>query len=269
MKYIDRLIREISGLDTDYKILFGIFVYSLLTFIIGTLFPGQYEKVLTKLFSFLPADRRQRLVFEIPRKAFHLLGAITPIALQLMSQRALKLAGVGLLGFAGCFFVFEELRLHIPVLNKYFVRICKNFVRPEEVDRFTGVCPLISALGVVVCLFRRETACFAFLCLFLGDAAAALVGIAIGHIKLGPKKSLAGFLAFFGVCFWLCRVFGRRFTLVESLACAALCAGVELCCGQWVFVDDNLLIPVVSALIFSRSVDEVRAEFWSTLDALR
>lgn len=269
MKFVDRVIGEISGLDTNYKILLGIFVYSLFTFVIGTLFSAQYQKVLSKLFSFLPADRRQRLVFEIPRKAFHLLGAITPIALQLMSHRTLKLAGVALLGFAGCFFVFEELRLHIPKLNEYFVKICKNFVRPQEVDKFTGVCPLISALGIVVCLFHRETACFAFLCLFLGDAAAALVGTAIGHIKLGPKKSLAGFLAFFGVCFWLCRVFGRHFTLVESLVCAALCAGVELCCGQWVFVDDNLLIPVVSALIFSRSVSEIREEFWNTMNVLK
>lgn len=269
MKYVDSVIRQISSLDTNYKILFGIFVHSLFTFIIGTLFSAQYQKVLSKLFSFLPADRRQRLVFEIPRKAFHLLGAITPIALQLMSQKTLKLAGVGLLGFAGCFFVFEELRLHIPKLNEYFIKICKNFVRPQEIDKFTGVCPLISALGIVVCLFHRETACFAFLCLFLGDAAAALVGTAIGHTKLGPKKSLEGFLAFFGVCLWLCRVFGRHFTLIESLVCAALCAAVELCCGQWVFIDDNLLIPVVSALIFSRSVDEIREEFWNTLSMLK
>ena len=269
MRYVDSIIRKIAGLDTDYKILFGIFVYSLLTFIIGTLFSSQYQRVLSKIFAFLPADRRQRLVFEIPREAFHLLGAITPIALQLMSERTLKLAGVSLLAFSCCFFVFEELRLHIPKLNELFVKICKNFVRPQEVDKFTGVCPLISALGIVACLFHRETACFAYLCLFLGDAAAALVGTAIGHIKLGPKKSLAGFLAFFGVCFWLCRVFGRHFTLAESLVCAALCAAVELCCGQWVFVDDNLLIPVVSALIFSRSTSEIREEFWKTMNALK
>jgi dolichol kinase len=97
--------------------------------------------------------------------------------------------------------ILESLRFRIPLVQKYFVMFFGHMMRKEDSKRLTGSTYIIGAALLCSILFYNDRhITFMVLSLFiLGDAAAAIVGLNTGRVKIG-KKSLEGSAA----CFFLC-----------------------------------------------------------------
>ena len=161
--------------------------------------------------------------------------------------------------------VAEALRFRNPSFALFFGRSFGSMLRTEEVNRLTGatyvfggsfLCSLIALQGPVA-----SAAAFLGLTIFiLGDAVAALVGKAIGRIRIGDK-TLEGSLGCFALCVFLAAVVFPRlptFTdvwgelpLLQVVVLSALVAVLELLpirLGRFV-LNDNLYVPVLTTLV--------------------
>lgn len=96
--------------------------------------------------------------------------------------------------------------------------------------------------------------------LVFGDLVAALIGISFGHIKIG-KKSLEGTLAMFSVCFFIGMVLFWTNPLTEYCVFigSATASLVELL--EPFGIDDNLSIPLSSAVALSFSSLRLQKQF--------
>ena len=96
--------------------------------------------------------------------------------------------------------------------------------------------------------------CLGALALGVGDPAAAFVGSKYGQLKIYGKKTLEGTAAFFlvnlafNLAYMTC-LYDVAFASSLALCAAAALAGavVELYCPAHLGVDDNLLVPVLTA----------------------
>ena len=161
--------------------------------------------------------------------------------------------------------VVEALRFRSPSFALFFGKSFGSMLRAEETTRLTGatyvfggsfLCSLIALQGPIA-----SAAAFLGLSIFiLGDAAAALVGKAIGRIRIGDK-TLEGTLGCFALCVFLAAVVFPRlpaFTdvwgelpLLQVVVLSALVAVLELLpirLGR-VVLNDNLYVPVVTTLV--------------------
>lgn len=121
---------------------------------------------------------------------------------------------------------------------------------------FTGVGFFFAGMTVSIALFDPMVAICAQLHLILGDLSAALVGIAIGQIKIWGKKSLEGFLAMVVCCASISAVFfldpsqlqpqhQQTNAGIAVVIASSICAStMELLNPDW--IDDNLTIPLAS-----------------------
>ncbi len=150
------------------------------------------------------------------------------------------------LGLASLAVVFIDLgRTRIKWLEVLFSKVFNNLLRSHErTGMLTGASWVIIGAFVTILLFPRDLAVLALLFMFLGDTAAALVGLQFGKTFIWDK-SLEGTIAGLMVCLAVGFAFPNIPLLV--LVCGAITAMViEL---LPIPIDDNLRIPVAAGAV--------------------
>jgi dolichol kinase len=201
---------------------------------------------------------------EINRKLLHGLAVVLPAGI-FYGPDLLDLPSWSPAVIIGSLFalalLIESLRFRHALLGGFFRKWFGSMLRAEEATKLTGatyvcggsfLCSLIALQGD-----SAPVAVFLALTLFiLGDAAAALVGKAIGRVRIGDK-TLEGAIGCFALCSLLAIfVFPLlpRFidawgepSLLHALLLSALVAVLELFpirLGRLV-LNDNLYVPVL------------------------
>jgi diacylglycerol kinase (CTP) len=212
---------------------------------------------------------------EIQRKLLHFIfGTIIPVGALYIPWYAEKqgwnavppwtlppiILGVFLAGFI----LMETLRFKIPAVAGLVNKLCGGFLRKEEEKRTTGA-TYINASALICTIIFKDHPYITFMVIstfIWGDAVAALVGQAIGKIKIG-KKSLEGSLS----CLALCLVFyffvfphvpllldkwsgtiPLAITIVASL-CVTVLELIPMKITRNIAINDNLIVPVVTGIV--------------------
>ena len=193
----------------------------------------------------VPVERRPRMVQELRRKTFHLQGFVSIPIMDAVSPNFLHNASIVLVIIAFAILGIERLRLHWPWLKETYWKLFGVFLRSSEYEQISGTFPLLLGLGVSLYFTDKQTAKFCYLVLFMGDAAASLFGIALGHHKIIGKKSVAGSLA----CVVACAI-ASKYCFAEpavvNIVTGVLCGICELLCGTVILLDDNFCLPVMA-----------------------
>ncbi|MBM3214501.1 hypothetical protein FJZ36_06270 [Candidatus Poribacteria bacterium] len=206
-------------------------------------------------------QRVRRLIRELRRKGLHASGLVIPLLYYLGLK--LRIPGTdahwvsrpvaaAILGaMTVVYFALEWVRLADPKLNRLFAQTFGWMLRADEFRGVTGAGYYLLGSFLAVALFSPSIAIAAMLFLIFGDFAAALVGTAIGKIRLFARKSLEGSLACFIACFGLGLLLfwqvkpdwsiGVRLALSGAIA-ATLAELLPL------RINDNLTIPLFSGL---------------------
>ncbi|MEJ2503106.1 MAG: hypothetical protein P8177_07265 [Gemmatimonadota bacterium] len=174
------------------------------------------------------------------RRVFHLVGglgvawlvyALTPHAAATRWIFGAVLA-IALLG--------DVLRLRAELVNRFILRTFRGLLRPREADTLSLSWYM---LGVFLVLWVPDgaRAVPALLVLAVADPVAGLVGEVWGSHAIG-QGSVEGSLAFFVVALAILVPFAG---ITAALAVAVIVTAVEVLPTP---LDDNLLIPVVTAL---------------------
>ena len=202
---------------------------------------------------------------EISRKLLHLGALLMPICIFYGPQWSFPRLFVALTLFIlfSVSLVVEWLRFRVPAIQRFVIGSFGALMRQEEHHcKISGSTWLIGAAFLCAILFTHyRYVSFAVLSLFiLGDAAAALVGLSIGRIKIG-RKSLEGSLACLAVCLIL---FYAVFPVVPGLLPAfkggmlshltiwsisiliTILELVPLKVTRSLIINDNLAVPVVA-----------------------
>jgi Dolichol kinase len=162
------------------------------------------------------------------------------------------------------FTVVELLRFRVGPVQAMFYRISGPALRPEEARKLTGATYIVySALLCSIVFVNQPFISFMVLCAFIwGDAAAALVGQALGRIKIG-KKSLEGSLACFVLCMalftggyrlvphlldaWQGRV--PFFLAIAGSLCITIMELFPVRITKKISINDNLTVPVLTGIV--------------------
>jgi len=203
---------------------------------------------------------------EIGRKLLHLFALLMPVGIFYLPKRSFPdYAAPLILAFilAVCLSV-EYLRSNDPAVQNIFIRFFGFMLRKEESFIITGATWVVgSSLLCSILFIRHPHIAFIAMTLFiLGDAAAALVGLSIGRIKIG-NKSLEGSLG----CFFLCLgLFYFVFPYVPGLLnpwggkapavmiwtvsfIVTLFELIPLKVSPEITINDNLAVPVIAGFV--------------------
>ena len=178
---------------------------------------------------------------EIKRKLLHLVALCIPFGIVWLPRATALAVFVPL---AGAMVAGEKLRQKSRFLQNLFFRLFGAFVRPRESHRITGGTSFFIAGALCLVLFDQPVAYTAISFMIIGDAAAALVGMQFGRLRLSSGKSLEGTLG----CICACMLFWAVFPRVDfplALAAAILTGLLELVPFQ---IDDNLIVPIICGL---------------------
>lgn len=186
------------------------------------------------------------LLRETGRKTFHMLSLAYLAAYWLIGwPRVLP----WLFAWFCVVTLVETARLLRPALNDRLHGMFKGLSRPEEYADYSGIFHttggallLIAGFGADARVVSASIYCVAF-----GDAAAALIGKAVGGPKIFGKKSWAGSLA----CLFVCLAAGRLcgFGWGSAAAGAIAATAIELCpTTRW--FNDNLWMPLATAVVY-------------------
>ena len=203
---------------------------------------------------------------EISRKLLHLFALLMPIGIFYGPLLHLSGAMVTII-LAILFFgsmILEFFRLRVPAVQKLFFAMFGSMLRKEESFKVTGSTWIIGAALLCSLLFSKTPyVSFIVLTLFvLGDAAAALVGISVGRIKIG-KKSLEGSLACFATCIIISLavfpfipgvldVWGGKMPVLIAAVTAFVITVFELVplyVAPKLIINDNLAVPVIAGYV--------------------
>ena len=218
--------------------------------------PLRKEEVYRKILHVFTGIIVPGLILYIPRYAPSFSWAPEWLSPRLYSPALALLA-------AAVFTMVELLRFRSPFVQTLFYRVGGAALRPEEAKKMTGATYIVySALLCSIVFVNHPSLSFMALCAFIwGDAAAALVGQAVGRTKIG-NKSLEGSLA----CFVLCMaLFTGGYKLVPHLLdewqgrvplllalAGSLCITVmELFPARITknfSINDNLTVPVITGI---------------------
>lgn len=206
---------------------------------------------------------------EINRKLLHVLALVLPVGIFYgpdfcgVERIWACILALGLTSFS----IFVEFaRWRYGSFGTWFLRYFGSMLRKEEAHQVTGATYLLA--GSVVCSFvslhSEPAAACAFLGLtffILGDAAAALVGKAIGKIKIGGK-TLEGSIGCCLVCLSLAFFvfsnlpgflddWGGEFSLGDMLVLSVTVSLLELVPVRLgsLIINDNLYVPAVTSAV--------------------
>eukprot|EP00761_Pharyngomonas_kirbyi_P014055 gb/GECH01014085.1/.p1 GENE.gb/GECH01014085.1/~~gb/GECH01014085.1/.p1 ORF type:complete len:255 (+),score=28.08 gb/GECH01014085.1/:1-765(+) len=236
-----------------FYLLFGLLLASIATSTI--LVKNEHSRVVVKNWLGIGVRRAKRLLIEIQRKTFHLLGMLIPgiYYLGLKTDVLTRVSSAAILGaLALSTFLFEILRLYSTWFNQVFMSQLGKIMRSKEADRIHGSVFFLTGCFLTVTLFTPVIAVASMLFLILGDMCAALVGMSVGRTKLIGKKSLEGSVACLLVCFVIGLICFRDVMLSEYIAASGAVAATiaELFTGT-IGVDDNLTIPLFSGVVMT------------------
>ena len=124
--------------------------------------------------------------------------------------------------------------------NKYFSIVTKEY----ECNNLTSASYVFLSLLIVVSLFSETVAAAALMIMILSDPIASLVGRYFGKFKLVGEKTLEGSIVFFIITAIV--LINFEFTSFKVIFVASGCTLIELFSKE-INIDDNLLIPLVSA----------------------
>ncbi|MCB9481028.1 MAG: hypothetical protein H6680_04300 [Desulfobacteraceae bacterium] len=205
---------------------------------------------------------------EILRKLLHLFALTMPFGIYYIPNYfglskwfpAITLGGVFILSL-----LTEILRFKSPVIQKIFIKLFGSMMRKKEEFSITGSTYIICSgfLCSVIFVNRPEIAFISLFSFIIADAAAALVGIEFGRIKI-RNKSLEGSFACFFTAFvlvyflfpvfpFLMENFGGAFSLEASIKISFIIAFLEFYSLKFFKYDinDNLYVPVLCGLAIS------------------
>ncbi|KAK7202467.1 cytidylyltransferase family-domain-containing protein [Myxozyma melibiosi] len=210
---------------------------------------------------------------EIPRKVLHVSIGFLTLALY---SRGVQLSSVTpvLVALLAIIVSLDVLRFKSKEFSVFYIKAFGFLMRESEVDQWNGIVYYLLGLIIVFLFFPKDISILAVLLLSWSDTAASSFGRAYGHLtpKLFRNKSLAGSFAAFcsGVfaCYLLYGViFPRTPELIASdvlawrphtskLDLTALCVlsgfiGAAAEAIDFWGLDDNLTIPVISAVFLS------------------
>jgi dolichol kinase len=206
---------------------------------------------------------------EVNRKLLHVLAVILPLIifygpLYADVPRYYSCLIIFLLLF--CSLLIEFFRMRKSVFAIWFSDSFGSMMRMEESNQLTGATYVLggSAICSLISLHSELASVCSFLCLtlfVLGDAAAAIVGKAVGRIKIG-KKTLEGGIGCFLLCVLLAgilfpslplfsQIWGGAITLIQILIISASVSILEFFPIKWkaYTLNDNLYVPGVSTVI--------------------
>ena len=192
---------------------------------------------------------------ELGRKALHVVTALLPVLLY-------GLGRTWLLALAALLVVLtlggDVLRARVPAFSRWIARWFGWMMRAEEHPDATGPVVLNGSTWValaallLVALLPLPLAVPVFAAFMLGDAAAALVGRALGrHRWPGTTRTLEGSLAFAVVAFATLTLLPHVAPVVQPGAGPALLAAGAMALAEALPVplNDNVRVPFVGALV--------------------
>ncbi|TGK19216.1 dolichol kinase [Leptospira fluminis] len=216
--------------------------------------------------------------FNYFRKAWHLLGLLIPVCYYMdvfqgafgMQHATWVLITVILFVCLLLLVVLEYSRFHVQAVQTLFVKVAGPLLKEEEKYRINGTFPYFLSILFVVLFFPPDITILSMLFLVIGDPMAAWVGVHFGKNRFSNGKSKEGILAFIlstlvvglwflylvqaqpkilGIYHFGSGSFGENLILILPAIVSA--AVTELYSGTYWngLIDDNLLIPVVSALV--------------------
>ena len=206
---------------------------------------------------------------EVNRKLLHILAVILPLGIfygPLYTDASRSYACLLIFLLLCLSLLIEFFRLRKSVFANWFSNNFGSMMRIEESNQLTGATYVLggSAICSLISLHSDLASVCSFLCLtlfVLGDAAAAIVGKAVGRIKIG-KKTLEGGIGCFLLCVLLTsllfpslplfsQLWGGSITLIQILIISAAVSILEFfpiklkACT----LNDNLYVPGVSTVI--------------------
>jgi dolichol kinase len=219
--------------------------------------------------------------FNFNRKLFHLIGFFVPgiLYFDLFSDTSslkyssrffvLTLVFVVLLVMS----ILEYIRLNYPKFNEFYLKNFGKIMKEAEKTRMNGVIPYMLSNAFIVSFFPSQVIFLSMAYLLIGDPVAAYFGSKYGKYRFSNGKSLVGVIAFIIASTFsgLLLMYLFQSTYKDSLLSlysqnnlnysgicivfiGAVVAGIaEFLSGHaWKgFLEDNLLIPVVSSLTLS------------------
>jgi dolichol kinase len=205
---------------------------------------------------------------EINRKLLHVLAVVLPVGIFYGPVCGVERIWACMLALAlTCVSIFVEFaRLRHASLGEWFLRCFGLLLRKKEKRQITGCTYLMAGAAIcsIISLHSEAAASCAFLGLtlfILGDAAAALVGKAIGRIRIAGK-TLEGSIG----CFLLCVILGAfvfpilpgflddwggELSLLQVLSLSFAVSLLELVPIKilGVEINDNLYVPAVTSAV--------------------
>ena len=124
--------------------------------------------------------------------------------------------------------------------DRYFGSVTKNYER----NNLTSASYVFLSLLITVSLFDEGIASAALMIMILSDPIASVIGIIFGTFILVGEKTLEGSITFFIITAIVLISF--KFTSFQVILVALGATLIELFSKE-VNIDDNLLIPLVSA----------------------
>lgn len=217
--------------------------------------------------------------FNYYRKSWHLLGFIIPLIYYYdifngvfgLANATRAIIFTFLLAFILILILVDFIRLRVESFNRLFFKVFSLLLKEEESERMNATLPYMVANAIVVLLFPAEIYFLSMAFLLIGDPFAAFFGSKYGNLRFSNGKSLVGIIAFVLSSFLVGLFLLYFFSLIDQtsvfslfhndklniLAFALLCLGsvsaglAEFFSGHGLggFLDDNLTIPLVSAMI--------------------
>ncbi len=179
---------------------------------------------------------------EFFRKIIHLISAVLGVG-ALTLPDSIVLPGYITLGVL--LPAMDLLRFQVGFFDAVFKSLFGYVARPYEMKGLTGASYVFISAAFCVLVFDPVAAGTGLLFMSIGDAFAAIVGEKFGKTRIWGK-SLEGTLAFIVVSFVVVLLI-PDLNLVVGLIAALVAAIIELIPLD--FLDDNLTIPIISALI--------------------
>lgn len=187
--------------------------------------------------------------YELARKLIHLSSvSIAFIYCSITKELALVLLGIL---FAG-FLVVDLMKNFIPPLSRWYHNTFDPMLRKHELEekplQLNGATNITLSALLLVLFFPKIIAITCFAMVAVSDTMAALIGRKYGRHRFGDK-SFEGSLAFL-VTSLLIVVFVPRLDLTAGIITALAATLVEALPIRLnkVKIDDNLTIPIISAL---------------------
>ncbi len=219
--------------------------------------------------------------FNFARKLFHWIGFFVPAILffdifqgigNFVHSSRLILLGILLLILIGMS-IIEYLRLHHSGFNEFYLKLFGSLMKEAEKNRMNGVIPYMLSNSIIVAFFPSQIIFLVMAYLLVGDPFAAYFGAKYGKYRFYNGKSLVGVVSFiissslagiflmyiFHVTygdspFSLIRIGNIHWMGILLVILGAISAALaEFFSGHALggLLEDNLLIPIVSAVVLA------------------